>query len=310
MANTAQTSPLPPSTRPHATIADLQAHFAAITAKVPVDHNFRKAFIASKIRIAHTHPALDLVARDQAVQHLVDRLGPLAQELRGQPIPGGVGYGVFYSPAFKTAWGNGTSFTFDAVCPNPPGGNVNTYLYLTGTNRAGLGVEAFVSYNGQNDTHFRVFDWSRSDQWQTDIPFSQLSNYLTTASAHGHPYPVLPIWNSTWKISASTYRNQALLYNHVRGGWDLVYQHDYTATDAQQKSGWVGSWAPIVETFQPSYIHTSPMGAVGTQLISADSNGHWGSWALLAASNSYVRTDNVGFHLQFIDPNYAFTVVS
>jgi hypothetical protein len=101
-----------------------------------------------------------------------------------------------------------------------------------------------------------------------------------------------------------------LLYNHVRGGWDLIYQFDYAATDTQQKTGWIGSWSPIVETFQSAYLHTNPMGALGTQLISADNNGKWGSWALLAASNSYVRTDNVGFHLIFLDPDYAFTVNS
>jgi hypothetical protein len=129
-------------------------------------------------------------------------------------------------------------------------------------------------------------------------------------SAHGHPYPVLPVWNSTWLISANRYRNQALLYNHVRGGWDLIYQFDYDATDAQQKTGFIGSWGPIVETFQPAYLHTNQMGALTTQLISADNSGHWGSWALLAASNSSIRTDNVGFHLVFLDPNYAFTVNS
>jgi len=47
-----------------------------------------------------------------------------------------------------------------------------------------------------------------------------------------------------------------------------------------------------------------------TQLISADNNGHWGSWALLSASNSTIRIDNVGFHLMFLDPNYAFLVNS
>jgi hypothetical protein len=155
-----------------------------------------------------------------------------------------------------------------------------------------------------------VFDWARTDHWQTDIPFTSLGNYLTSMSAHGHPYPVLPVWNSTWLIGANRYRNQALLYNHVRGGWDLIYQYDYAGTDAQQKTGFVGSWAPIVETFQPLYVHTNQMGALVTQLISADNSGHWGSWALLAASNSSVRTDNVGFHLVFLDPNYAFTVNS
>ena len=36
----------------------------------------------------------------------------------------------------------------------------------------------------------------------------------------------------------------------------------------------------------------------------------WISVLLLSGSNSYVRTDNVGFHLAFLDPNYAFTVNS
>lgn len=312
MATPKMSSPVPPSNRPHKATEDHQADFAEITAKTPVDEKFRAAFIQSKLRIAYTHPTLTIAERDLAVASLLDRLGPQAGEMLTQPIPGGVGYGFFYTPAFKAAWGLGTSFSCDFVCPSPPGGNVNTWLYLTATNRSGLGIEAFVAYNGQGTPHFRVFDWARypSAPWQTDILFTSLGNYLTTMSAHGHPYPVLPVWNSTWLIGANKYRNQALLYNHARGGWDLIYQYDYAATDTQQKTGWVGSWGPIVETFQPLYSHTNPMGALGTQLIAADNSGHWGNWALLAASNSYVRTDNVGFHVVFLDPNYAIVVNS
>jgi hypothetical protein len=310
MAKIETSGPIAPANRPHKTIQDHQGAFAKMTAKTPVDEAFRAAFLHSKLRIAHTHPTLDITARDHAVASLIERLGPQAGDLLTQPVPGGVGYGVFYSSAFKTGWGHGTSFSCDFVCPVPPGGNVNTWLYLTATNRSGLGVEAFVAYNGQGSPHFRVFDWARTDHWQTDIPFTSLQKYLTTQSAHGHPYPVLPVWNSTWLIGANRYRNQALLYDHSRGGWDLIYQYDYAGTDAQQKSAWVGSWGPIVETFQPLYVHTNQMGVLGTQLISADNNGQWGSWALLAPSNSYVRADNVGFHLVFLDPNYAFTVNS
>jgi hypothetical protein len=303
-------APPPPPNRADRATEDHQSAFAAITAQTPVDEEFRKAFLRSRLLIAHTHPAFDIAARDHAVADLVDRLGREAAEMVTQPRPGGVGEGFFYTSAYKTNWGRGTSFSCDFVCPVPPGGNVNTWLYLTATNRSGLGVEAFVAYNGQGTPHFRVFDWARSDHWQTDVPFTSLDNYLTTMSAHGHPYPVLPVWNSTWAIGTNKYRNQALLYNHARGGWDLIYQYDYDATDTQQKTGWVGSWSPIVETFQSLYVHTSPMGALGTQLISSDNTGHWGSWALLSASNSFVRTDNVGFHLVFLDPNYAFVVNS
>jgi hypothetical protein len=313
--------PESPAGRRNKSTQDVSARFATLTAQQPVDQAFRTAFMQSKIALVHTHPTLDLSTRDMAVKSLTDRLGSGAQHAfahllardhggSGPPVPGGVGYGLFYTPAFKTGWGRGTSFAFDIICPTPPGGNVNTWLYLTATNRSAMGVEAFISYNGQNDTHFRVFDWARSDHWQTDIPLSGLSNYLTKESAHGHPYQVLPVWNSTWQINATSYRNQVLLFNRVRGGWDLIYQYDYSATDAQQKTGWVGSWAPIVETFQPLYANTSPMGALRAQTISSDNGGTWGNWALLAAANSSIRVDNVGFHQVFLDPNYSFSVVS
>jgi hypothetical protein len=289
---------------------DHQARFAAISARTPVDEDFREAFVRSKLFIAQTHPGLDIAARNLAVASLAGRLGQEAAEMATQPRPGGVGQGFFYNPDFKTSWGLGTSFGCDFVCSVPPGGNVDTWLYLTATNRSGLGVEALVSYDGQGTPHFRVFDWARTDSWQTDIPFTSLDNYLTTAVAYDSSYPVLPIWNGTWSIAAGTYRNQALLYNNVRQGWDLVYQYDYAATDSQQKTGWVGSWAPIVETFQSPYMNTNPMGALGAQLSSADDYGVWGSWAPLSAADSYVRTGNVGFNLVFLDPNYAFVVTS
>jgi len=310
MDNHLMTSPSPPLNRPHTNMEDHKARFAAISARTPVDEDFREAFLRSKLFIAQTHPGLDIAARNLAVASLAGRPGREAAEMATQPRPGGVGQGFFYNPDFKTNWGLGTSFGCDFVCPVPPGGNVETWLYLTATNRSGLGVEALVSYDAQGTPHFRVFDWARTDSWQTDVPFTLLDNYLTTAAAYGSSYPVLPVWNGTWSIAAGMYRNQALLYNNVRQGWDLVYQYDYAATDSQQKTGWVGSWAPIVETFQSPYMKTNPMGALGTQLSSADNNGVWGSWTPLSASDAYVRTDNVGFNLVFLDPNYAFVVTS
>src|SRR5262249_5006433 len=162
----------------------------------------------------------------------------------------------------------------------------------------------------QGDTHFRIFDWARGDHWQSNVPLADLASYLETESAHGQSYQVLPVWNGTWFLEGSKWRNHVLLYNHIRGGWDLIYQYDYAASDAQQKTGWVGSWGPIVETFQSAYSQTKPMGALMTQLVAADNNGHWGNWALLAGNEAKVRTDNVGFQLVFLDPNYAFTVNS
>ena len=302
--------PAPPGGLVHNGVVDVHLDFAQLTARAPDDAAFRAAFIQSKMRIAASDPTLDEAGRARIVAALAQRLGAAAEARMTQPPPGGVGYGPFYTDAFKAAWGAGTSVTCEYVCPTPPGGNVNTWLYLTTTNRSGLGVEAFVSYYGQGEARFKVFDWARTDQWQTDIGFSSLANYLARKKSHGVTYQVLPVWNSTWRVSGSSWRNEALLYNRVRKGWDLIYQYDYTATEEQQKGAWIGSWGPIVETFQARYSRTKPMGALATRLISADAAGVWGSWATLKAANSYIRNDGVGFRRVFLDPNYAFVVKS
>jgi hypothetical protein len=80
--------------------------------------------------------------------------------------------------------------------------------------------------------------------------------------------------------------------------------------EGAQRAGWVGSWAPIVETFQPLYSNTNPLGALGTRLRAADVYGEWSGWADLDATMSTLRTDQVGFQQKFLDPNYDWVVTS
>ncbi|HEX4837680.1 MAG TPA: hypothetical protein VFV03_04055 [Solirubrobacteraceae bacterium] len=288
--------------------------FARITRETPRDEKAEKAFVATRAHMIRTHPRLDQTERAPAFAELVERVGhdtvAAAENRKTAPVPGGVGYGIFYTTAFKSAFDGGTSFYFEIVCPSPPGGNVNTWLYLTGMNRASRGIEAFVSYYAQENFHFKVFDWARADHWQIDCPFANLSNYLGSVVAHGSSYQVLGVWNSTFQISSTQWRNEAWLWNRSANRWDLIYRYDYVGTQAEQTGGWIGSWAPIVETFQSPYFCTKPMGALNTMLISRNASGTWGSWQLLSAANSYVRTDNVGFHPVFLDPNYALVVHS
>jgi len=295
-------------------VADERDSLAKISRETPRDTRAEDAFIASKSHMVKTHPRLDHAQRELALAELSERIGEerldALKKGKTPPVPGGVGYGVFYNDTFKSAFAGGTSFYFEIVCPSPPGGNVNTWLYLTGMNRAGRGIEAFVSYYAQTEPHFKVFDWARTDHWQIDCPFGSLGSYIGTVSAHGSAYQALGVWNSTYQISSSQWRNEAWLWNRAAGRWDLIYRYDYTGTQAEQTGGWIGSWGPIVETFQSPYLNTNRFGALNTMLISRGSSGAWGSWQLLSAANSYIRTDNQGFYLVFLDPNYAFVVDS
>jgi len=302
---------LVPSPVSGAAFGDVRAEFAKITKKTPRNLASERAFITGKMHMAQTHPTLQLAERETLVTELAATLKQPAKKKITPPVPGGVGYGMFYNAAVKTNFTTGTAIYFDIICPNPPGGNVNTWLYLTATNRSAKGVEAFISYNGQNQTFFKVFDWARADQWQTNIPFANLGNYLRTDSSHGSAYQVLPVMNVTSQSTGVNYwYNQVWLWNHVANRWDLIYQYGYAATLQDQKTGWVGSWGPIVETFQSPYSGTKPMGALSTQIISRNSNNQWGAWHFLGTADSYIRTDNVGFQLIFNDPNYNWAVRS
>jgi hypothetical protein len=300
-----------PSPIPEVTTSDVRADFAKITKQTPRDAASEQAFLASKLHMVQTHPTLHLAERAA----LSSNLSAMVKKGRAKkkeipPVPGGVGYGMFYNSSFKTNFVTGTAIYWEVICPNPPGGNVNTWLYLTATNRTAKGVEAFISYNGQNQTYFKVFDWARSEHWQTNIPFANLGPYLRTASAHGAPYQVLPLMNVTSQSGTNYWYNQVWLWNHIAVRWDLAYQYGYSATLVDQQSGWVGSWGPIVETFQSLYQSTYPMGSLSTQLISRDASNQWGAWHFLSATDSYIRADNVGFHLLFNDPNYNWAVNS
>jgi hypothetical protein len=308
-------APIPTPGRPMPTkVKDERRTFARITKETPRDERAELAFVASRAHMIRTHPGLRRSGRAQAYAALAERVGhevaAAAEDRDTAPVPGGVGYGLFYTTAFKSAFDGGTSMYFEIACPTPPGGNVNTWLYLTGMNRAGLGIEAFVSYFAQDEAHFKVFDWARSDHWQVDTPFGSLGSYLDTVTAHGTAYQVIGVWNSTFQISSTQWRNEAWLWNRAANRWDLIYRYDYAATNADQTGGFTGSWGPIVETFQNPYYCTNRMGELNTMLISRNAAGVWGSWQLLAAADSYVRTDNVGFIQVFLDPNYSLIVDS
>jgi hypothetical protein len=308
-------APIPTPGRAMPTKAkDERRSFARITKQTPRDESAELAFVATKAHMIRTHPGLGRSGRPAAFAELVERVGHVAtaaaEDRETAPVPGGVGYGVFYTTAFKSAFDGGTSLYFEIACPTPPGGNVDTWLYLTAMNRAGLGIEAFVSYFAQDEPHFKVFDWARTDHWQVDTPFSALGAYLGTVTAHGSSYQVIGVWNSTFQISSTRWRNEAWLWNRPANRWDLIYRYDYAATNADQTGGFTGSWGPIVETFQNPYYCTNRMGSLNTMLISRSASGAWGSWQLLGAPDSSIRTDNVGFFQTFLDANYSLIVDS
>jgi hypothetical protein len=285
---------------------------AAITTGHPVPAEFRAAFLHSKSHMIRTHPLLDLHSRERMVTAFASNVGPIDPPIPNQPVPGGVGYGTFYTPAFKTAFDTGTELLWGAVSPAQAGGNVSSVLYITATNRASGGVEALIAYSGAGQLSFRIYDWARpeADRWAVNVPYGSLSQYLQAEAYQGQNYPVLPIWNSTARNVPGNWRNSVYLFDRMQSKWALVYQYDYIAPDASQKNGWPGSWGPIIETFQSAYSGSNPMGALGVQLRARDANSNWSAWSRLAVNEAVPRTDPVGFRQSYLDPYFNWVVTS
>ncbi len=139
------------------------------------------------------------------------------------------------------------------------------------------GVEAFIYYNGQNQTFFKVFDWARTgDELQTNVPFSALGNYLWQVQSHGLSFQIIYLMNATQLGAPNSWWNQVLLWNRVSRNWDIIYQYNYSATLNDQQTGWTGSWGQIVETFQNSYAGTNQMGffKIPSSSIAMAAGGH------------------------------------
>ncbi|MFC9680389.1 hypothetical protein [Streptomyces sp. NPDC056948] len=294
--------------------ADEREKFARITTEYP-DENaeaLQRAFLQSKLRLARTDPDLDLEDRDRMASALAERF---EQDfgVTEEPVPTRLGYGFLYYQSFKRAFSTGTSLGWDIICPDTPGGNVRDFLYVTAMNRAVKGHEAFVAYYAQHAPSFCLWDWAQPapHQLQLDVPWSSMGAYRRTVNSHGLPRQVIGVTLTTAESSPGRWSNIVQLYNHVHDRHDLIYQFDYAATLAQQTAmSTFGNWGPIVETFQPAYSGTKPLGTLGASTCTRDVGGNWSPWGLLTPNQSYVHNGNVGFRTEFLDPNYNFAVRS
>lgn len=188
-------------------------------------------------------------------QLTVAKLG-FSSKPAGYPVPGGIGFGYWFTDA-ALFWTDSVVLDYFIVTPDRVGGNMDYFLYLTSSNRSNLGTEAFISYYGQNEATFKVYDWARTDHWQTSINLPTSNpHYLTERrNERGQLQKMCRVSNATLYLGFDgiqhQWRNEVQLFNFDLNDWDLIYQYDYsTATKEEntfQSGEFFGSWGPIVE---------------------------------------------------------------
>lgn len=273
-----------------------------------------RAFIRSKREIVAKHPDLPNAEREAAVAELTSTLEATEDEASSEedepPPPGGVGFGIFYRRQFRSSFELGTSLHFFVLCPATAGGNVSDFLYLTAANRASKGVEAFVSYFGQEEFRFKVYDWARRHhEWQIDLGRPDLAAYLTTVTLGGTVHDALQIFNDTYEIETNRWRNEVFVVNQALRTRDLVYHFDYVALADAQRGGAIGIWGPIVETFQDRYSGTNPVGFHMASLANF-SGARWSDHMELTPEQTTIRDDKKGFRTTMIQPNSSWIAIS
>ncbi len=222
------------------------------------------------------------------------------------PVPGGVGYGVFYKQEIQWAFSNFTCLDFCIIVPERVGGDSAHLLYLTATNGSAFGVEALIYYQGQQAPFFKIFDWAKpeNDQWVRSVECRRIPENFSTVDINGSVHKFCRVLNKTEQISNGVWENKVCLFNFDGDHWDNVYEYQYNATLAGQKQVKAGSWGPIVETFQDSFHENiNPVGFMNSRLYNDRVN------TLLGPGNSRIRNDNDGLDITFHSGHHTFLVV-
>jgi hypothetical protein len=285
---------------------DAREMFASISAATPLPRAAVDSFVMNKLRTLRTHP-LPPSERERLTKDFVTKMQIAPSVVDGLPGGGGVGYGMFYDPNFRMAFQTGTGIAWGIVFSTPPAGNVSSWLFLTGMNRASLGAEAFIAYNGQTDITFNVFDWA-IQKWQVHTPIAQIGQYIGSVPWNGIQFPMVQAANLTYQVGGF-WINEVRVLNNSTNTLDVAYQNQYPATLAQQIGSFTGSWAPIIETFQAEYSDTNPMGCNNAKVATSNPDGTW-QWNLLTPVNAVPRSDQNGFTPLFVDPAYSWLAKS
>jgi hypothetical protein len=292
-----------PHTDEYLQVDDITDHVKQISDEHRPRREEKEAFYQQRIKLVE-ETSMPADQKSELLQDLKESVDQVKAEPEPPhpPIPGGVGFGAFYIDG-TLQFDNSSTLYYYIVTPPDIGNAANEWLYLTSTNRSPKGVEAFISFEQQQNPRFKVFDWARSgdDRWVVDIPYSSLSDYLLTRQVGAEQYETIYVVNSTQRLGAGTnWRNEVLLYNRVKNRYDRAYKHTYTLSpDDEQK---FLTWGPIVETFSPFPNETRKIGFFDATLFQDDEE------RLLNESVTQLRIDDPGFTVDFRVPNSSFIV--
>ena len=258
-----------------------------------------------------------------AGNHAVPNLASLRAGEETPPVPGGLGAGTIYRQGALPA--NNRAELSTQMIVHPTGIDVPNWIFTTATNRTDKTVEVVGIYFA-SDASLGVFDWSCSVEdpcpdgsivptWQWTRDLNTLPCYYAPGDdGGGHQHNLLSYVNASRRRGGdpasggrrSNWRNSVSLLNRCTRRWELVYQHDFVASQRDcsldSSCGW---WGPIVETF-----NDSPQPAVEELGFVETTLRYDRGVSRLNATETTFALPNTPWLLFHLDPNRAWGIGS
>ncbi len=256
-----------PDTGKYVPVNDRREEWKQDAKECPTTKDERQNFYQQRIQLIESSEG-----RDELRYQLLENLNQSVKAEDAEPgdlpepVPGGVGYGAYYKPGMLR-FAESSTLQYKIIAVEQVGNDLNQWLYLTSTNRAPRGVEAYVAYRRQDPPLFKVFDWSKSgaDRFALSRPYDKLADYLMIHTEDEVDYRILEVKNTTRRIGENRWTNEVMVFNSSTNNYDLVYSHEYDLPASEQtKFLW---WGPIVETFHPFPFPTNKLGFFDAQLV-------------------------------------------
>jgi hypothetical protein len=190
------------------------------------------------------------------------------------------------------------------VFPDAVGGDFNTFLYQTSTNRSRKGTEAHIAfrYVPGEAPWFWIFDWSVCDGVLIrHVPVTKMSKWVFPLKVGKIDRKGVLVVNQTRLINDKSWINCVYLGAFENGQlrrFDNVYSNTYSldSDDEQQPNDDFGFWGPEIESFQCYKRPINAMGFTGCWMIQD------GKSIALDESNSELHNDGFGLQIFYSPP--------
>jgi hypothetical protein len=202
----------------------------------------------------------------------------------------------FWPKSDQLLFKKSTAIRYVIVFPDAVGGDFNSYLYQTSTNRSEKGTEAHIAFANPNPPEFWIYDWSLCNKrLARQVPVSKMGKWVFPLQVDGFERKGVLVVNQTRLVKETTWINCVYLAVFENGQpirFDAVYSNTYVLDDnKEQQPTCNGYWGPQIESFQNYTRPIHAMGFTGCWMIQD------GKSIALDASNTDPHDDDQGYGL-------------